>query len=39
MGQLIKNIVTLSGKEIRSFISDKTLFRLVVMMFTLPKAT
>ncbi len=34
MGQLIKNIFTLSGKEVRSFVSDKTLLRLVVMMFT-----
>ncbi len=34
MWQAIKNIFTLSGKEIHSFFSDTVLLRLVIIMFT-----
>ncbi len=35
MWQAIKNIFTLSGKEMRSFFSDTVLLRLVVALFTI----
>ncbi len=35
MRQAIKNIFTLSGKEIHSFFSDTALLRLVIIMFTI----